>query len=76
MRTWRSDPRFFCPECRRIIAFVIGTDYDPRTNWLRLTAMCPDCCRAFSEEEWRERHGAFQPRSDVSPGPGSLSGEP
>ena len=75
MRTWRSDPRFFCPDCRRIIVFAIGMDYDPRTNWFRMTAICPDCQRLFREEDRRKRHGAFQPRTDVSPGPAWPFGE-
>jgi hypothetical protein len=75
MRTWRSDPRFFCPHCRRIIVFAIGVDWDPRTNWFRLTAVCPDCQQMFREDEWRERHGPFRPRTDVRPGPASSSGE-
>lgn len=75
MRTWRSDPRFFCPECRRIICIGIGMDYDPDTNWYKVSAVCPDCSRAYTKEEWRRLHGGFRPRSDVSPGPGSVSGE-
>lgn len=76
MRTWRSDPRFFCPQCRRVICIAIGSGYDPDTEWYEVFAVCPECSRMYRKQEWRELHGAFRPRTDASPGSPSSPGEP
>jgi uncharacterized protein with PIN domain len=66
---WQEDERFLCPNCGHVIELksidsIINTD-DETYTINELIAVCTNCDRLFTAEQWHRRHGIFDPYWDV-----------
>lgn len=65
MRAKGETRRFRCPRCKKPIILVELDPRSQRDTGCDLVAICKTCDREFTAEEWRRRHGPFDPYRDA-----------
>lgn len=66
MRTKREAKRFQCPRCGKPIELIPIDPKGRRITDCEVVAICRRCDRVFTAEDWRRRHGPFDPYRDAN----------